>query len=170
MKSWLVRLIVGLALPEVEHHYPGFSIRLLPFLCREESGEPPAVEHSEIRWIKLAQCEVLDWAEADVPIWRALLVAKESVSLTTLGKPLGEKSRQAGGKDFLLCRFDIVFEPAESDLHSVGIVDAVACSPVTITWLPTEPVLIKYFDPSSMSIDSAGISCTLLLRTKMRGT
>ena len=67
-------IIVGLALPEVEHDYPGFSIRLLPFLCRLKSGQPRAVEHSEICWVKLAQCEALDWTDADVPIWRALLV------------------------------------------------------------------------------------------------
>lgn len=63
---------VGLALSEVEHHYPGFSIRLLPFMCCVESGEPAAVEHSEIRWITLADCASLDWASADVPVWRSL--------------------------------------------------------------------------------------------------
>jgi len=64
---------LGKALPEVEHHYPEFSIRLLPFLCSLKSGEPIAVEHSEIRWIKPDQCSALDWAEADVPIWQTLI-------------------------------------------------------------------------------------------------
>ena len=64
---------VGKALPEVEHHYTGFSIRLLPFLCSLKSGEPIALEHSEIRWITPDQCSSLNWAEADVPIWKALV-------------------------------------------------------------------------------------------------
>ena len=64
---------VGKALPEVEHQYPGFSIRLLPFLCSLKSGEPIALEHSEIRWITPDQCSSLDWSEADVSIWEALV-------------------------------------------------------------------------------------------------
>ena len=64
---------VGKVLPEVEYHYPEFSIRLLPFLCSLKCGDPIAVEHSEIRWITPEQCSSLDWAEADVPIWEALV-------------------------------------------------------------------------------------------------
>jgi 8-oxo-dGTP diphosphatase len=63
---------VGRALAAVEHHYPECSIRLLPFLCTLRSGEPSAVEHSEVRWVTLSQCTTLDWAEADVPVWQAL--------------------------------------------------------------------------------------------------
>ena len=64
---------VGRPLPEVEHHYPEFSIRLMPFLCELEKGEPVAHEHAELRWLKYADLPMLDWAEADVPIWQGLL-------------------------------------------------------------------------------------------------
>lgn len=67
---------VGQALPEVEHHYAGFAVRLMPFLCRLRKGQPTAVEHAEILWIKPAECAFLDWADADVPVWQALVTGR----------------------------------------------------------------------------------------------
>jgi len=63
---------VGVALSPVLHRYPDFTIRLQPFLCRLCDGQQPqAQEHAELRWVALTDCGQLDWAEADVPIWRA---------------------------------------------------------------------------------------------------
>jgi len=59
-------------LPAVEHHYPEYSIRLLPFICSINYGEPVALEHAEILWATQDQCRSLHWAPADVPIWTAL--------------------------------------------------------------------------------------------------
>ncbi|MFK7910759.1 MAG: (deoxy)nucleoside triphosphate pyrophosphohydrolase [Akkermansiaceae bacterium] len=59
-------------LPDVTHAYTEFSIRLMPFLCKLVSGEPHPLEHSEVKWIDLAECDGLDWAEADIPIWLSL--------------------------------------------------------------------------------------------------
>lgn len=67
---------VGIPLIRVEHHYPNHSIRLYPFMCKVISGEPEAVEHSELRWVDLSQCAALNWAPADIPIWRALCSAQ----------------------------------------------------------------------------------------------
>jgi len=65
---------VASSLPLVEHDYPKFSIRLIPYLCRFEGGSVPQIlEHAEMRWVTLADCAALDWAEADVPIWSGLL-------------------------------------------------------------------------------------------------
>jgi len=67
-------IVVGESLPVVEHCYPGCSIRLMPYRCRIIEGcEPSALEHAELRWIPLKDCLLLDWAEADVPIWEDLL-------------------------------------------------------------------------------------------------
>ena len=53
----------------VNHRYPSFEITLSPFLCEISASEVPnAVEHSQIRWVNLAQANELDWAEADIPI------------------------------------------------------------------------------------------------------
>ena len=86
-------------LPWVEHDYPKFSIRLIPYLCRLEGESAPQIlEHAEMRWITLADCAVLDWADADVPIWLALLnnAANErpmNDQLTTESDTLGEGLR-----------------------------------------------------------------------------
>lgn len=66
---------VGKALAEVEHHYPDFSIHLMPFLCHVTSGIPMALEHAQLRWVSLTDCSslTLDWAEADVPVWEGLI-------------------------------------------------------------------------------------------------
>ena len=66
---------VCMALPEVEHHYPEYSIRLWPFICSLNRGRPRALEHAELRWVKLNQCDSLKWAPADIPIWKALSLA-----------------------------------------------------------------------------------------------
>ncbi|MCP5535961.1 MAG: (deoxy)nucleoside triphosphate pyrophosphohydrolase [Akkermansiaceae bacterium] len=63
---------VGRRLDEVIWHYPAFSIRLMPYLCKIRAGEPVALEHREIRWVGLEQCPSLDWAEADVPVWSSM--------------------------------------------------------------------------------------------------
>jgi 8-oxo-dGTP diphosphatase len=65
---------VASSLPVVEHDYPEFSIRLIPYLCSLEGRSVPQIlEHAEMRWVTVADCAALDWAEADVPIWSALL-------------------------------------------------------------------------------------------------
>lgn len=66
---------VGIALREVEYHYPEASIRLLPFICNLESGPPSAREHSAIFWATSEEFHQLSWAPADVPIWQELLEA-----------------------------------------------------------------------------------------------
>ena len=66
------RIEVGTALREVVHHYPEVSIRLQPFICNVESGEPRAKEHSAIFWARAEQFWQLSWAPADVPVWQEL--------------------------------------------------------------------------------------------------
>lgn len=50
------------------HHYPDFSIRLIPFICRLLSGNLELKEHHAVEWVipeKLMNC---DWAAADIPV------------------------------------------------------------------------------------------------------
>ncbi len=64
---------VGGAMAEVEYHYDDFSIRLQPYRARILAGAPVAIEHAQLRWLSLAECASLEWAEADVPIWKSLV-------------------------------------------------------------------------------------------------
>jgi len=54
----------------VEHHYPEFSICLIPFLCKLKEGSPEMLEHAGYRWQEVRNFPVLDWAEADVRVWQ----------------------------------------------------------------------------------------------------
>ena len=67
------RIHVGEPIKEVLHDYDDFSIRLLAFQCRLLSENVRPLEHAEVRWVELEVCPSLDWADADVPVWQALL-------------------------------------------------------------------------------------------------
>jgi len=57
----------------VRHDEPGFSLELIPVLCRRKAGVLRAVEHAETGWFAADQLDALDWCPADVPIvtrWR----------------------------------------------------------------------------------------------------
>lgn len=62
------QISVGAALSPVIHAYPGGNIQLIPFRCSLLSGEPQALEHSEIRWLDPDHLPEMDLAEADKPI------------------------------------------------------------------------------------------------------
>ena len=47
------------------HHYPDYSICLIPVFADIVSGNPEAGEHHEIRWVFPEEAEMLDWADAD---------------------------------------------------------------------------------------------------------
>ncbi|MDG5814994.1 (deoxy)nucleoside triphosphate pyrophosphohydrolase [Chitinispirillales bacterium ANBcel5] len=55
-------------LKEVIHHYPGCSIKLIPYICEIVRGKPTAHEHSEVRWVTLKEAYTLRWAPADIPV------------------------------------------------------------------------------------------------------
>jgi len=63
---------VGSALTVVEHQDIGSSIRLIPFLCKLE-GAPQLREHAQLLWCRAKNFADLDWAAADIPVWRELL-------------------------------------------------------------------------------------------------
>ncbi len=67
------RVKVGQALSPVVHSYPGGSIELIPYRCTIVSGEPEALEHSEITWLEPRALLEMDLAEADEPILREYL-------------------------------------------------------------------------------------------------
>lgn len=61
------------ALEPVLWKYDEVTICLHPFRCEIESGSPIPTEHQEIRWCAPEELEALDWAQADIPIYREWL-------------------------------------------------------------------------------------------------
>lgn len=50
------------------HDYGPVAIRLLPFVCVLQSGEPVPHEHVEVRWSTPCEIDELDLADADRPV------------------------------------------------------------------------------------------------------
>src|SRR5690606_30988748 len=55
-------------LEPVEHDYPTFRIRLIPFAAIVVDGELLLEEHVDARWVTVSELDRYDWAPADVPI------------------------------------------------------------------------------------------------------
>jgi 8-oxo-dGTP diphosphatase len=51
-----------------EHVYPGFSIKLIPFVCRITDGNILLKEHAAYAWLPNSELPELDWVAADVPV------------------------------------------------------------------------------------------------------
>lgn len=50
------------------HHYPAFSIELIPFTATIISGNIHLLEHAQYQWAAARDLINFDWAEADLPI------------------------------------------------------------------------------------------------------
>jgi 8-oxo-dGTP diphosphatase len=68
----------GRALSPVEWDYGRGTMRLMPYLCRIAAGEPQALEHAALRWCSCEEFSALEWAPADVPVWREYLLERGS--------------------------------------------------------------------------------------------
>ncbi|MDQ1140725.1 (deoxy)nucleoside triphosphate pyrophosphohydrolase [Pedobacter agri] len=64
---------IGEDLTDVIYHYPDFSLHLFPFICTYQGGELKAMEHSQVKWEKIANLMTYDWAGADVPVVKELM-------------------------------------------------------------------------------------------------
>lgn len=53
-------------LPEVEHEYPDFILRMTVCVCHlQPHSSPVCLEHKAIRWMLPGELPTLDWAAAD---------------------------------------------------------------------------------------------------------
>ncbi|KAA0547455.1 (deoxy)nucleoside triphosphate pyrophosphohydrolase [Bacillus sp. BGMRC 2118] len=59
---------------ETLHKYAEFTILLVTFHAKIISGTPVKKEHEELRWCKVEELKELDWAEADIPTVKLLLM------------------------------------------------------------------------------------------------
>ncbi len=59
-------LVVDALMPEIEHEYPDFILRMTICICHLAlSSIPKCLEHNSIRWVSINELPLLDWAEAD---------------------------------------------------------------------------------------------------------
>lgn len=60
------RITVDILLPEIEHHYPDFTLFMTICLCHlTGSSTPQCLEHNSLLWLSSDQLSTLDWAAAD---------------------------------------------------------------------------------------------------------
>ena len=63
-------IVVDMLLPEIEHEYPDFILRMVICICHLVSPTTPkCLEHNAIRWMTLDRLSELDWAAADAQIY-----------------------------------------------------------------------------------------------------
>jgi 8-oxo-dGTP diphosphatase len=58
----------------VVHPYPDFELTMHSFICEVVSKELTLYEHIDQQWLKVNELTKLDWAAADLPIVKKLLV------------------------------------------------------------------------------------------------
>ena len=60
----------------VNHIYPDFKLNMKVYLCSCKSRNVILKEHISCKWLSLKKISNLDWAEADLPVVRKLLIDK----------------------------------------------------------------------------------------------
>ena len=60
-------VVLGDQVYEIRHDYPGRSVRIR-FFHAEIEGDPEALHHSEIRWVKPLGLKLFPFIEADKPL------------------------------------------------------------------------------------------------------
>ncbi len=58
---------VGNLVQTTEYEYEFGTVILTTFYCSLTGDEPKLTEHSEIRWVQVADLDQLNWAPADIP-------------------------------------------------------------------------------------------------------
>lgn len=68
-----IEIIPVKELPVVNHCYKDqTTITLYPFLCLWQKGELKLTEHEEVQFMTWNDFDQLNWAEADIPVYRDL--------------------------------------------------------------------------------------------------
>lgn len=65
-----INISVGERLKSTVHSYGDKTIELIPFICKLEGGKLCPREHKSIIWEEPGKLKNLDWAEADIPIYK----------------------------------------------------------------------------------------------------
>jgi 8-oxo-dGTP diphosphatase len=57
----------------VTHQYPDFELTMHSFICKTDSKSLKLNEHTDSKWLKKNELNLLDWAAADIPIVNKLM-------------------------------------------------------------------------------------------------
>lgn len=66
---------VGDEVTTTTHAYDFGDVTLTTFWCELRSGTPRLTEHSEVRWMRPAELDSVEWAPADIPAVRGIVDA-----------------------------------------------------------------------------------------------
>lgn len=69
----LCKVEVGAHVETTRYEYDFGIVTLTTFYATLLQGEPVPTEHSEIRWIPMAELGLVDWAAADIPTVQRLV-------------------------------------------------------------------------------------------------
>lgn len=58
----------------VVHEYPDFELTMHSFICEVKTKEMNLNEHISLEWLSINELNKLDWAEADIPIVKKLIM------------------------------------------------------------------------------------------------
>lgn len=58
---------------DTRYEYEKVIVRLETFISKIVAGNPEASEHEEIRWVKIEDLHLLEWAPADIPAVQKLI-------------------------------------------------------------------------------------------------
>lgn len=58
----------------VIHEYPDFELTMHSFICEVKTKELNLNEHIALKWLELNELNELDWAAADIPIVKKLIM------------------------------------------------------------------------------------------------
>ena len=59
----------------VEHTYQDFHLTMHSYLCETENTELTLMDHLDFKWLEKENLLALDWAAADVPIVKKLMLS-----------------------------------------------------------------------------------------------
>ena len=69
-----MKIEIGNEFLTVNHKYPDFFLTMHSFLCKVESKKLTLTEHIDFKWLSKDAIGSLDWAGADVPIVKKLII------------------------------------------------------------------------------------------------
>ena len=61
------------------HEYPDFELTMHSFKCYSKTKDIQLIEHISSKWLTIKNLDILDWAEADIPIVNRLIENGEIV-------------------------------------------------------------------------------------------
>jgi mutator protein MutT len=79
----------------IEHDYPGWRVRLVPFTCELVEGAPRAIGCSELRWVRPARLSRHRFPPANAPLIAALTSTRAPPTSRPARPPPARRGRRS---------------------------------------------------------------------------